>query len=110
LTASFNTTPTGHSQRYNIATRYRPELGKSLDLGYRFSRNTLRQINFSGQWPLSSRWRAVGRLNYSLQDNKTLEAIAGLEYNQSCWTLRFVAQRFTVAAQDANTAFSCSLN
>jgi LPS-assembly protein len=98
-----------HSQRYNIATRYRPELGKALDLGYRFARNTLRQIDLSGQWPLSSRWRAVGRLNYSLQDNKTLESIAGLEYNQSCWTLRFVAQRFTVAAQDANTGIFVQL-
>lgn len=98
-----------HSQRYNIATRYRPELGKALDLGYRFARNTLRQMDLSGQWPLSSRWRAVGRLNYSLQDNKTLASIAGLEYNQSCWTLRFVAQRFTVAAQDANTGIFVQL-
>jgi LPS-assembly protein len=98
-----------HSQRYNIATRYRPELGKSLDLGYRFSRNTLRQVDISGQWPLSSRWHAVGRLNYSLQDGKTLESIAGLEYNQSCWTLRFVAQRITVAAQQANTGIFLQL-
>jgi LPS-assembly protein len=98
-----------HSQRYNIAARYRPELGKSLDLGYRFQRNTLRQVDLAGQWPLSSRWRAVGRLNYSLQDGKTLESVAGLEYNQSCWTLRFVAQRFTVAAQDANTGLFLQL-
>ena len=98
-----------HSQRYNIATRYRPELGKSLDLGYRFARNTLRQIDLSGQWPLSGRWHAVGRLNYSLQDGKTLESIAGLEYNQSCWTLRFVAQRITVAAQQANTGIFLQL-
>jgi len=98
-----------HSQRYNIATRYRPELGKSLDLGYRFARNTLRQIDLSGQWPLSGRWHAVGRLNYSLQDGKTLESIAGLEYNQSCWTLRFVTQRITVAAQQANTGIFLQL-
>ncbi|MDP2761478.1 MAG: LPS-assembly protein LptD [Sideroxyarcus sp.] len=98
-----------HSQRYNIAARYRPELGKSLDLGYRFARNTLRQIDFSGQWPIANRWRGVGRLNYSLQDGKTLESIAGLEYNQSCWSLRFVAQRYTVAAQQANTGIFLQL-
>lgn len=98
-----------HSQRYNIAARYRPELGKSFDLGYRFARNTLRQIDLAGQWPLSSRWHAVGRLNYSLQDGKTLESIAGLEYNQSCWTLRFVVQSFTVAAQQANTGIFLQL-
>ena len=98
-----------HSQRYNIATRYRPELGKSLDLGYRFARNTLRQMDISGQWPLYNRWRTVGRLNYSLQDGKILESIAGLEYNQSCWTFRFVAQRFTVAAQQVNTGIFLQL-
>lgn len=98
-----------HSQRYNIAARYRSERGKSLDLGYRFDRNTLRQIDLSGQWPLASRWDAVGRLNYSLQDSKTLEAIGGVEYNQSCWTLRFVVQRFTVAAQQANTGIFLQL-
>ena len=98
-----------HSQRYNIAARYRPELGKSLDLGYRFARSTLRQVDLSGQWPLSGHWRAVGRLNYSLQDGKTLESIAGLEYNQSCWTFRFVAQRFTVAAQQVNTGIFLQL-
>lgn len=98
-----------HTQRYNVAARYRPEAGKVLNLGYRFARNTLRQVDVSGQWPLSSRWHAVGRWNYSLQDARILEAIAGLEYNQSCWTLRLVAQRFTVAAQQVNTGFFLQL-
>ncbi|TAN71165.1 MAG: LPS-assembly protein LptD [Gallionella sp.] len=98
-----------HSQRYNIATRYRPELGKALDLSYRFTRNTLRQIDASGQWPLRNRWHAVGRLNYSLQDSKSLESIVGLEYNQSCWAARLVAQRFTVASQQANTGLFLQL-
>ncbi|OGS98236.1 MAG: organic solvent tolerance protein [Gallionellales bacterium RBG_16_56_9] len=98
-----------HSQRYNIAARYRPEAGKALNLGYRFARNKLRRIDLSGQWPLSGHWHAVGRWNYSLQDAQILEAIAGLEYNQSCWTLRLVAQRFTVGAQQANTGFFLQL-
>lgn len=98
-----------HTQRYNIAARYRPEAGKVVNLGYRFLRNTLRHIDLSAQWPLSSRWHAVGRWNYSFQDSRLLEGIAGLEYNQSCWTLRFVAQRFTVGAQQANTGFFIQL-
>jgi LPS-assembly protein len=98
-----------HTQRYNVAARYRPEAGKALNLGYRFMRNTLRQVDVSGQWPLSSRWHAVGRWNYSLQDARILEAIAGLEYNQSCWTLRMVAQRFTIGAQQTNTGFFLQL-
>jgi LPS-assembly protein len=92
-----------HVQRYNIATHYRPEAGKTLNLDYRFTRNLLRQADISTQWPLFGRWNAVAKLNYSIQDARILQAIAGLEYNQSCWTLRLVAQRFATATQQSNT-------
>jgi LPS-assembly protein len=98
-----------HIQRYNIAAYYRPETGKVVNLRYRFLRNTLRHADFSAQWPLSGRWHAVGRWNYSFQDRRLLEGIAGLEYNQACWTLRLVAQRFTVGTQQANTGIFIQL-
>jgi lipopolysaccharide assembly outer membrane protein LptD (OstA) len=85
------------------------EPGKALYFGYRFDRNTLRQIDVSGQWPLFNHWHAVGRWNYSLQDSRILESIAGLEYNQACWALRLVAQRFTVGTQQVNTGLFLQL-
>ncbi len=98
-----------HVQRYNIAAGYRPEAGKTLNLGYRFTRNTLRQVDISTQWPISGRWHAVGRWNYSLQDSRILETIGGLEYNQDCWMLRLVAQHFVTATQQSNTGFFIQL-
>jgi LPS-assembly protein len=98
-----------HMQVFNIATHFRPETGKALNLGYRFLRNTLRQIDVSTQWPLYRRWNGVGRWNYSLQDGRILEVIAGLEYNQSCWSLRLVAQRFATATQQSNIGFFIQL-
>ncbi len=98
-----------HTQRYNLAAHYRPEAGKALNLGYRFMRNTLRQVDVSSQWPLFKRWHGVGRWNYSLQDARTLEVLAGLEYNQSCWTLRLVAQRFATSTQQSSTSFFVQL-
>lgn len=116
-----------HTQRYNIAARYRPEPGKTLNFGYRFTRNTLvgtlvpggttvftpigglRQVDFSAQWPLSGHWHAVGRWNYSFQEGRILDSIGGLEYNQSCWTFRLVGQRFTTATQQTNTGFFVQL-
>jgi LPS-assembly protein len=98
-----------HTQSYNATAQYRAEVGKTLNLGYRFSRNTLRQSDVSAQWPLFNRWHAVARWNYSIQDRKTLESIAGLEYNQSCWTFRVVAQRFVVGAQQAITGIFMQL-
>jgi LPS-assembly protein len=98
-----------HIQRYNLATHYRPEVGKILNVGYRFTRNLLRQADISTQWPLFGRWHALAKWNYSLQDARILEAIAGLEYNQSCWTLRLVAQRFATATQQTNTSLFMQL-
>ncbi len=98
-----------HIQRYNLATHYRPEAGKTLNVGYRFTRNLLRQADISTQWPLFGRWHAVAKWNYSLRDARILEAIAGLEYNQSCWTLRLVAQRFATATQQTNTSLFMQL-
>jgi LPS-assembly protein len=98
-----------HTQNYNVTAQYRPETGKTLNLGYRFARNTLRQIDLSAQWPLSDHWHGIAHWNYSIQDGKTLESIAGVEYNESCWTFRVVAQRFVVASHQANTGIFMQL-
>jgi LPS-assembly protein len=48
-------------------------------------------------------WYAVGRLNYSLQDNRLLEGIAGMEYNAGCWVFRAAFQRLQAAAQTTSS-------
>ncbi|MDO8413818.1 MAG: LPS assembly protein LptD, partial [Gallionellaceae bacterium] len=98
-----------HSEKFNMAARYQPESGKVLNLGYRFTRSSLRQVDISTQWPFSSRWHGLARWNYSLQDKHTLEALAGLEYNQSCWKIRMVAQHFATATQKTTTSFFVQL-
>jgi LPS-assembly protein len=107
-----------HTEAYNLMARYNPEAGKLLNIGYRFARNTnpppladnsLRQADISGQWPLYARWHGVVRLNYSLLDRRSLEALAGLEYNQACWAMRFVAQSFTTATRERSTGIFLQL-
>jgi len=98
-----------HMQQFNFAANYRPEAGKVLNMGYRFTRNSLRQLLISSQWPIFGRWHAVGRWNYSLQDSKIVDTIGGLEYSQDCWMLRLVAQRFATATQQSNTGFFIQL-
>jgi LPS-assembly protein len=99
----------GHVESYNAAARYNPEAGKLLNLGYRFTRNVLRQIDISTQWPIMGRWHAVGRFNYSLQDDRILEALGGLEYNQDCWSLRVIGQSFTTATKTSTTGIFIQL-
>lgn len=97
------------TQRYGWIAHYKPEPGKTINFGYRFQRNTVRQADISGQWPLSSRWSSVARMNYSFQDKRILDSIAGLEYNQACWSLRLVAQHYTTATLQSNTGFFLQL-
>jgi LPS-assembly protein len=83
---------------------YRPEPGRVVNVGYRFTRDVLHQVDASSQWRWSEKWQTVARLNYSLQDQRILEGLAGLEYNACCWSLRFVLQHLTTATQKTTTA------
>jgi LPS-assembly protein len=99
----------GQIQAYSASARYNPESGKLLNLGYRFTRDTLRQMDISTQLPIFGRWQAVARWNYSLQDKRVLEALGGLEYNDACWALRLVAQSFATTTQVRTTGIFIQL-
>lgn len=73
--------------------QYRPTTDRIVNLSYRFRRDSLEQGDISWSWPLSERWRFVGRYNYSLRDNKALEQFYGLEFESCCWGLRLVSRR-----------------
>ena len=88
--------------------QYRPASNKVLNLAYRYRRQSLEQTDVSWSWPLSSNWNFVGRYNYSLRDNKTLEQFFGLEYESCCWGLRLVSRRF-VSTRDGTKDSSFGL-
>ena len=115
------TTDLSQTQKLNVGTRYQPEPGKVINVSYRYTNgglltsnqvpstlatiasspnNTLRQIDLSTQWPLTSHVSAVARWNYSIQDSKMIEGLAGLEYDGGCWEFRIVAHTFATATQN----------
>ena len=96
-------------ERYAAAVSYRPETAKVLNASYRFQREVLKQVDLSAQWPLRPGWYGVGRYNYSIQDKRLLEGLAGVEYNAGCWVFRVVALRVQAAANVANTAIVLQL-
>ncbi len=100
-------------ERFNVGVRYTPAPGRALNATWRYTRaladatgglEQIKQIDLSGQWPVSDRWTLIGRWNYSVADHKTLEAVAGIEYNADCWVLRVVGQRLTTTTQQATTS------
>ncbi len=99
----------GRSEKYNVGTRYNPEPGKLANFNYRFTRNSLHQVDFSGQWPIDHHWQILGRWNYSIQDHKTVESLAGFEYKEACWAVRVVAHRFQTGTQQSTNALFLQL-
>ena len=96
-------------QQLNIGTRYQPHPGKTLNLTYRYTVDSLKQTDISTQWPLSSQWSAFGRWNYSIPDKLTIEALGGIEYNGGCWVFSAVAHRFQTTAQQTTTGIFLQL-
>jgi LPS-assembly protein len=104
-------TDQGKSVKTNLAARYQPEPGKTLNLGYRYTVDSLEQLDFSAQWPFGNRWYGLGRLNYSLRDNAAtgdvrgpIEYLAGVEYDAGCWQGRAILQRLATSTAAATAA------
>jgi len=95
--------------RATAGTRWQPRRASVLSAYYRYQTDGISQIDLSGQWPLSANWYAVGRFNYSLEDKRLIDAISGFEYQQDCWLVRFVVQRFATTATTRTTNFYVQL-
>jgi len=100
--------------RATFGTRYQPRRSSVLSVYYRYQEastptSSTNQIDISAQWPITDRWYGVGRYNYSLESRKPVEAIAGFEYKDDCWLLRFAFQRFQTTTATATTNFYVQL-
>lgn len=73
---------------------YRPKDDRLFGLGYRYRRGTLEQGDLSLVWPVSERWRLIGRYSYSFLDKERLEDFFGWEYEACCWRLRMVNRSY----------------
>jgi LPS-assembly protein len=87
-----------------------------FNLGYRYARDyendgvLFEQTDLSFRLPITSNINAVGRWDYSLLHDKTMESFAGFEYSNCCWAFRAVGRHYiNDIDQDANTAFYLQL-
>lgn len=94
----------------NYGVRWQPGPKRVLNLQYRRDiPNELELTDFSAQWPIARRWYGVGRINYSMRDNKVAEGLLGLEYQADCWIFRVVGQRTPTATGVADTSLFLQL-
>ncbi len=98
--------------RSNIAARYNAEGGRILNFSYRFTRDAIKQVDISAQWPFGRAapgWTLLARANHSFQDRRLLEGLVGVEYNYGCWEFRLVAHRFATATQQYSNSIQFQL-
>lgn len=110
---------TDQSERSTVGARYNPEPYRVVNMAYRFQRSLSEQLDVSWQWPLNDLWGdrgqnlgagrgqgpgryySVGRLNYSLSENRLVDAVIGLEYDAGCWLGRAVLERVQTSTNSA---------
>ena len=86
---------TGDSQldEASAVLSYRRDNRHVFNLGYRRLAGQVDQTDLSLYWPIARRYAAFGRWNHDLKLGRTIEGLAGIEYNDCCWRLRLVVRR-----------------
>ena len=75
-------------------SQWRFARGGLLNAAYRYRADLLEQTDISFALPINERWSLLGRWNYSLFDDETLEAMGGFEWRSCCVALRVVAREY----------------
>ncbi len=85
----------GKKLRQGLAqATWRGDDGRRFHVAWRLREPVLEQADVAAVWPVSEKWGVIGRWYYSVQENRTVEAVGGLEYSDCCWRFRTVLRRF----------------
>jgi len=84
-----------------IEGRYTMDNGSIFNLGYAYRRefiSTLQpqteEVRASSYLPLDNNWSIFAAINYSLEENLSVEDMIGVEYDSCCWTFRLLNLRY----------------
>jgi len=90
----------------SIGAQYKFGAGGVVNAAYRYRRDLIRETDVSFIYPLNANWRVLGRWDYSLLEKSTLEGLAGVEWQDCCMAVRFLARDYIRnTAGDRNVAF-----
>ena len=101
-----------------LGVRYAPKDFHVVSAAYRYQRGVSEQAELSWQWPMAElfgaskdaadgavsngRWFTLGRLNYSLTENKMVDSVLGFEYEAGCWVARTVVENVSSSSATSN--------
>ena len=118
------------SEKSSLGARFSPTSYRTVTASYRFQRDSSETVDLSWQWPVNdlwadfgvdaqqgkglgeNRWYTLGRLNYSMKEQRLMESLLGFEFDAGCWVARYALTR-TQISQDSSTTrlmFQLELN
>ena len=91
--------------------RWQGQDARQVQLGYRFRRDSVDQIDVTGRYPLTRNLNLISRVNYSFRDETALELLGGIEYESCCWAIRASIRRYIRDREsEKRTAFFIELH
>lgn len=118
---------TEQTVRSTLSARYSPGNYRTATAAYRYQSGASEQLDLGWQWPVNDlwgdrgqelgvgrgqgegRWYSVGRLNYSLDERKLVDAVVGFEYDAGCWLGRVVWGKLQTSVSTANQSIMFQL-
>ena len=86
--------------------QYRRDNRHIFNLGFRKRvEDDIEQSDVSIYWPITDRLAIMGRWNYDLVSNRTIEGFGGIEYSDCCLQVRLMARRFLDSPTARNFEF-----
>ncbi len=92
-----------------VSVRYQSQDNHIVNFSYRQRQSLLEQTDISVNWPINKQWSAVGRWNYALDQERTIDAFAGLEYENCCWVVRVIGREYINDLSQTNENFALML-
>lgn len=110
-----------YSEKTSLGARFNPTSYRVMSAAYRYQRNGSETVDMSWQWPINdlwadfgvdaqqgkglgeNRWYTLGRLNYSMLEQRLIESMLGLEYDAGCWIARYAVTRSQISLDTSTT-------
>ncbi|RVU86124.1 LPS-assembly protein LptD [Leucothrix sargassi] len=77
-----------------VRANYFDEKKRLFNLSYQHLDNEVSEVDASFSIPFADKWSVLGRADYDLFNDRSLEWLAGVEYKDCCWGTRVVARRY----------------
>jgi LPS-assembly protein len=72
-------------------------------IGHTYSRDSLEQTDIGAVFPVTDQVSLIGRWVYDSQLDRTVGSLAGVEYNNCCWSVQLVHQNYLTSDRELDT-------